>query len=99
MATKSKLEKAIDEQADKLNHAQAELVRSQYETYMRNKRRMAELDQMLKAANANRAVTREEIRALQAERSTIAYEYNQLSTANSRIQAELFNQLSDEERR
>lgn len=93
---KSKLEKAIEEQVDKLTPAQAELVRSQYATYKRNKRKMAELDDKLNAVNSQPATTREELRVRQSERSTITYEYGQLSAANSRISAELFNQLSDE---
>lgn len=95
VATKTKLEQAIEERASTLNDAQRELVMSQFSTYKRNRARMAEIDSQLKILNSMHTATREEVRMKQAERSTLSYEHNQLATANSKIAAELFDQLGD----
>jgi len=92
---KSKLEQAVEARAGALNDAQRELVLSQFSTYKRNKARMAEIESKLKMLDSKDTVTRDELRMKQAERSTLTYELNQLATANSRISAELFEQLGD----
>lgn len=95
MASKSKLEQAVEERTSSFNEAQRELVMKQLSTYRRNCARMADIDSRLRAIDARQPVTREEMRVKQAERSTLSYEYNQIATANSRISAELFSQLED----
>lgn len=94
---KSKLEKAIDERAGALGAAQAELVRSQYAVYRQNKARLAELKERMKLVDGANVSTLDEVRAKQATRSTLSYEYNQLAVVNSRIASDLFALL--EERR
>lgn len=95
MATKSKLEAAIEAHASSLNDAQGEIVRSQFSVYKANNARMDELSSQLAAINSGHAATREEVRAKQADRASVSYEYNQLATANSRIAAELFDLLGE----
>ena len=92
---KSKLEQAIERQSDGLNDAQRELVRSQFSVYKRNGTRMAAIKDQQTAADAMPAATLDEVRAKQAARSTLSYEYNQLATANSRIAADLFELLEE----
>ena len=70
---------------------------AQLAEYRRNKSRLSEIADRLYALNAIPAATRDEIRLKQAERSALAYEHNQLSIANSRISADLFGILGDEE--
>lgn len=91
MATKSKLEKAVEGRVGNMNEAQKELVLSQLSVYKRNRTRMADITVRLKAMDSV-SLTRDEI----AERSALSYEFNQIATANSRISAELFSQLGDE---
>lgn len=93
--TKSKLEQAVEKQAEKLNDAQRELVRSQLSVYKRNNARLAQVESELNAWNARQAVTTEEVRLKQSQRATLSHEINQLSTANSKIAAELFEFLKE----
>ena len=93
MATKTKLEKAIEAQVDSLSAAQRELVLSQFSIYKRNRTRLTELDSALKAISLMKTTTLEELRCKQAERSALTYEYSQLATTNSRISRELFEFL------
>lgn len=95
MATKSKLEQAVEEYAARLNDAQREIVKSQLSEYKRNSARLARIDDEIRAVNARPTVTREEVRTKQAERSALSYEYNQLATANSRIAGELFDFMKE----
>lgn len=95
MATKSKLEQAVERQIGGLNDAQKELVRSQLSVYRRNDARLAQIESEQKAASASQAATREAARERQAKRASLAYEHGQLSTANARIAAELFEFLGD----
>lgn len=93
--TKSKLEKAVEERAGQLGKAQRELVLAQFAAFKRNKQRIGTLDDMLSALNARPTGTLDEVRAKQAERSALAYEHAQLTAANSRISAELFEFLKE----
>lgn len=95
MATKSKLEQAVERQIENLNDAQRELVKSQLSVYKRNSARLAQVEAELNAWNSRRAVTTEEVRVKQSQRATLSHEINQLSTANSRIAAELFDFLKE----
>ena len=95
MATKSKLEQAVEEQIASLNGAQRELVMFQLSVYKRNNARLSQIESELAAVNARRTETREDVRMKQAERSALTYEHGQLSTANSRIAGELFDFLGD----
>ena len=96
MATKSKLEQAVENRAADLNEAQRELVLSQFSTYKKNAARIAQISDELRAVNARGTVTRDEVRAKQADRASLAYEQNQLSTASSKIAADLFGFLKEE---
>ena len=95
MATKTKLEQAVEEQASSLNDARREIVLSQFSTYKRNKARMLEIDSSLKMLAAKTTSTGDEAREKHAERSSLSYEYTQLATANSRIASELFDLLGE----
>ena len=97
MATKSKLEQAVERQSESLNDAQRELVRSQFAIYKKNKERLAWIESRLDAVNSRPAASLEEVRRKQAERSTLAYEHNQLSTANSRIASELIDFFKEQQ--
>ena len=94
---KSKLDRAVEEHVGNLNDAQRELVLSQFSIYKQNKARLSELKDRMSAADGARTSTLAELRAKQATRSSLACEYNQLATANSRLASDLFNLL--EERR
>ena len=96
MATKSKLEQAVEKQIENLNDAQREIVKSQFAVFKKNRERLASIDAKLDAINARPASSVEEVRRKQSERSTLAYEHNQLSIANSKIAAELFNFLTEQ---
>lgn len=93
MATKSKLERAVDAQADSLSEAQKEIVFSQLSIYRQNNARMSDIKALLESVDTRGAATLDEVRAKQAQRSTLSYEYNQIATANSRIAADLFSFL------
>jgi hypothetical protein len=95
LATKSKLEQAVERHAGKLNEAQGELVRAQFSTYRKNLERLSRLEDELKSVNALQPTTREEVRAKQAQRASLTYEQGQLSTANAKIASELFGFLEE----
>jgi len=87
---KSKLEVAVERHVDALNDAQRELVLSQFSLYKSNKARLAELKSRIDKVDSRPAASLDDVRAKQAQRSTLSYEYNQLATANSRIASDLF---------
>lgn len=95
MATKSKLEQAVEKRAEELNDAQREIVKSQLSVYRRNCAMLAKAESELNAWNAMPTTTREEVRIKQSQRATLSHEINQLSTANSRIAAELFELVKE----
>ena len=96
MATKSKLEQAVEQRAADLNDAQRELVMSQLSAYKTNAARLSQIKSQLDAVNAKGVTTREEVREKQAFRASLTYEQAQLSTANAKIAAELFVFLKEE---
>ena len=85
MATKSKLEQAVEKKASSLNDAQKELVLSQFSVYKRNKARIAEIEDVLRISSCTPST----------DRSNLATERNQLTIANNEIAAKLFQQLKD----
>lgn len=89
MATKSKLEQAVERVMDSLNDAQRELVKAQLSEYRQNKARMAAIDAQLVALEPRNAHTIDEVRMQQAQRASLSYERSQLAIANSRIATEL----------
>jgi hypothetical protein len=95
MATKSKLERAVEDRAGRLGVAQRELVLSQLSVYRGNNARMSHIKDRLAAIDSAPDSTLDEVRVKQASRSTLSYEYNQLSTANSRIAVDLFKLLEE----
>ena len=94
MATKSKLEQAVEAMMDSLNPAQRELVRSQLSEYRQNKARMARIDAQLVALEPRNAHSINEVRLQQAQRASLSYERSQLAIANSRIATELSELLN-----
>ena len=96
MATKSKLEQAVEQQAADLNDAQRELVKSQLSAYKINAARLSQIKSQLDAVNAKSVATRDEVREKQAYRASLTYEQAQLSAANAKIAAELFVFLKEE---
>ena len=95
MATKSKLEQAVEEKAAGLNDARKEIVMSQLSAYRKNLARLSDVEAELKAVGAMRTATLDEVRRKQAMRSALAYEHNQLSTSNSKIASDLFGFLEE----
>ena len=95
MATKSKLEQAVEAHAASLNEAQSEIILSQLSVYKQNKARISEIRDMLDAVNAHPTATLEELRIKQSQRTTLSYELNQIATANSRIASDLFDLLGE----
>ena len=93
MATKSKLEQAVEKKAESLNEARRELIMSQLAIYKQNNSRLAEIKNQQATVEARQTVKLDEVRAKQAQRAALSYEYNQLATANSRIAADLFDFL------
>ena len=99
MGTKSKLERAVEEKAGTLNDAQKEVVMSQLSAYRHIKSQSYEVSDKLDALSATPAASHEEAKLKMADRMNLAYEYNQLSTACSKIASELFSLLDDDGRR
>ena len=95
--TKTNLEQAVRKQADSFNDAQREIVLSQFAVYMQNKGRLAEIKSQLVMLGSKPPATLDEVKFVQSQRAALVYEQNQLSTANSRIASDLFNQLKEEE--
>lgn len=95
MASKTKLELAVERHASALNDAQRELVMTQLSTYRRNLARLSQLESELAALDAKQAVDREGVRVKQAQRAVIASEHSQLAQANSRIAVDI-NELLKE---
>lgn len=95
MATKTKLEQAVDSRAEGLNDAQKELVLSQFSIYKQNKQRISRIDAQIALLDPSAAHSVNEVQVRQTQRSALAYERNQLATANSRIATELFGLLGD----
>lgn len=94
MATKSKLEQAVDSQIERLNDAQRELVLSQFAIYKRNKQRIADIDSQMPLLEPKNAHSVNDVQLRQSQRTALAYERSQLATSNSRIATELFGLLS-----
>ena len=95
MASKTKLELAVEKHVSNFNDAQKELVMTQLSTYRRNMARLAQIESELVALDSMPAVNREEVRYKQAQRMTISHEHSQLATANSKIAAELFEFMKE----
>lgn len=92
MATKSKLERAVEQQASNLNPAQKELVMSQFSTYKWNKSRIECIEDSLRVIDSTH-LDKEKADMLLGKRDSLVSERNQLSIANSNISAKLFEQL------
>lgn len=96
MATKTKLEQAIEKQAKNLDEAQYELVMSQFSTYKWNRERMKQIEGMFRLMDAIPAAKDpKELKAQIAQRKALSTERNQLATANNSIASKLFMQLKD----
>ena len=84
MATKTKLEQAVEKQAGELNPAQRELLMSQFDTYKWNKGRIKEIENALNVSKlAGKEVDPKDRKSLMNER-------HQLTTANVSISTKLF---------
>jgi len=95
MATKSKLEQAVEARASSLNEAQRELVMSQLAVYKKNIARLTFIESEIDTINSIPTASREEVRSKQAYRASLSYEHNQLTTANSKIAADLFEFMKE----
>jgi len=96
MATKSKLEQAVESRASDLNDAQKELVKSQLSDFKKNKARIMEIEDLLGAARSP-AANHEKAKIQIANRMALASERSQLISSNNEIAESLFNQLGDKE--
>jgi hypothetical protein len=94
MATKSKLEQAVERQASSLNDAQRELTLSQFSDFKRNKSRIAQIEDVMRMMDANPAQDGDVARRMQ-----LASERAQLIEANNSLASNLFAQLGDKEGR
>jgi len=96
MATKSKLEQAVEKQASDLNEAQKELVKSQFSEFKRNKARIMQIDDILESPVAAQESDGDKAKLQIAKRMALTSERSQLVTTNNEIASTLFNQLRDE---
>lgn len=96
MATKTNLEQAVRKQVSSLNDAQREIVLSQFGVYKQNKDRLSEIRSQLSVLSSKPPATMDEVRFVQSQRAALVYEQSQLSTANSKIAADLFEQLKED---
>lgn len=96
MATKSKLEQAVEKQASCLNNAQRHLVMSQFSDYKDNKARISEIDDRLGMMDVQILANPEQEKLKLAQRSNLISERSQLKEANASIAAKLFAQLGND---
>lgn len=96
MATKSKLEVAVEKQAKNLDDAQRELVLSQFSTYKWNKNRMQQIEGQLRLMDMRPPSDDPKIAKIELQRrKALTSERGQLTTANNSIASKLFMQLKD----
>lgn len=93
MATKSKLEQAVERQASCLNDAQREIVLAQFSTYKRNKSRISQIEDAIAIADMQPSLMPEKAQVHLAHRASLVSERSQLVEANNEIAAKLFAQL------
>lgn len=93
VATKSKLEQAVERQASALNDAQKELVLSQFAVYKRNKSRIDQIDETLRMMDLQPVQGPDGTKVHLAQRMTLATERSQLADTNNNIASKLFSQL------
>lgn len=96
LATKSKLEQAVEKQASCLNNAQRHLVMSQFSDYKDNKARISEIDDRLGMMDVQILANPEQEKLKLAQRSNLISERSQLKEANASIAAKLFAQLGND---
>lgn len=97
MATKSKLEQAVEQQASNLNDAQRELVMSQFSAYKSNRSRIIQIEETLRLMDVQPVAGPDGTRIHLAQRMALSNERNQLVETNSTIASKLFSQLGDKE--
>lgn len=97
MGRKTRLERAVEAQADSLNEAQRAIVLSQFRDYKRNRARIAAIEVALSAGHPNPPAGSDEMKAQLAQRMTLSNERAALISANNQIAATLFEQLADKE--
>ena len=97
VATKSKLEQAVERQAENLNDVQRRLVMSQFSDFKRNKARMAEIDDRVGMMDVQMLANPEQEKLRLAQRQNLIDERGHLAEANVKIAANLFAQLSEKE--
>lgn len=83
VATKTKLERAVEERASELPDAQREIVLAQFAVYKANRLRIAEIDDALKLSGRDPGDAR----------SRLCTERSQLTMTNTEIMSKLFDQL------
>ena len=95
MATKSKLERAVEERAKTLNDAQRELLLSQFRTYKDNKARIVALENRIGVLDVQNLANPDKEKLRLAERSSLVMEKSQLTEVNDGIAANLFKHLKE----
>ena len=94
MATKSKLERAIEERISGFNDAQRELVLSLFAAYKKNKARLLQIEDELSKCNMQASLQPEKVQLVQ--RASLVSEKSMLIETNSTIASRLFDLLKDE---
>lgn len=95
MATKSKLERAVEERAKTLNDAQRGILLSQFNTYRENKAKIAELEGRIGMLDVQNLANPDKEKMRLAKRSSLVMEKVQLVEVNDKIAANLFKQLKE----
>ena len=95
MATKSKLERAVEDGAGRLNDAQREIVLSQLRDYKRNRARIDVIDSTLSSMDKLPVAGVDGARVSLAQRTALVAERGKLAEANNAISSRLFEQLGD----
>lgn len=93
MATKSKLERAVERQAATLNDAQKELILSQFAIYKRSKARIADVENKIAVIDMQKSLVPEKAKMQLAQRASLVSERSLLVEGNNEIAAKLFEQL------
>ncbi len=95
MATKSKLERAVEKQAATLNEAQKELILAQFSIYKRGKAKIAEVENKIAVIDMQKSLVPEKAKMQLAQRASLVSERSLLVEANNEIAAKLFEQLGN----
>ena len=96
MATKSKLDLAVEKHAGRLNDAQRELVLSQLSDHKRNRARIAQIEETLRLMDVQPVSGPDGTKVHLAQRMSLTSERAQLIDTNNGIASRLFEQLRED---